>query len=599
MTNPVLTWSIIAVYLAFMLAMGIAFRRFNTNTADYFRGGSRGTWWLVGVSILATSVSARSFTANAGSAFEAGYSILVPYLATCAALVIQVWFLAPWMRQMRATTFAEIVRDRFDARTQQFYVWAKVLFFFIGAAIWLWGVATFIASVFHYPIAFVIVAVGLVALVISAAGGTMAVMASDVVQALIMLGMATLLTVLCLVELGGVGGLMKRLAAPELANVFTVAKPAGAFPGDQYTSAWLWALFVMMIVIQSSMEFAVRYFAVKDSASARRAALLATVLLFAVIPVFFVPAWTARLLYADEVLGFTTLSKPAESAFAVASLHLLPEGMIGLMIVAMLAVTMGTLDAGLNRNAALIVNDALPALMRALGRPMPDQRAQFRIAEIVTILLGLLCIATAIYFSSQKGLGLFEFANDVTALLLLPLALPICAGIFWKRVPPWSALASSVAAMIPSVWAYLAGKFFGAPWTLQQTVWWVLGVGTVTFFATTPWWRSSPRDYHERVDTFFAKMRTPVDFEREIGAATDAHQSRLVGWFCVTATICVLLLLPFVRGPRAHASVLGLAAFLAIPAALLLAHARRAARKASERTAELSNSARECASHRT
>jgi Na+/proline symporter len=519
--------------------------------------------------------SARSFTANSGAAYEAGFSVLINYIAIIVGLVVQVWFLAPWMRQMRATTFAEVIRERFDPRTQQLYVWAYVLYFFIVAAIWLWAVAVFVSSVFSYPISFVIVAVGVVALTISTVGGNMAVMASDVVQALIMFGLAGLLTALALIEIGGVGEFVRRISAPEMRSIFTFTKPPGTFPGNQYTASWMWAIFTFTMVIQCSMEFSVRYFAVKDGRAARRAALLAIVLVLLSMPVFFVPAWTARLLYSADVASYTVLGKPAESAFVVTSLRLLPEGLIGLMIVAMLAVTMGSLDAGLNRNAALIVNDALPALMRRLGRHMPSPRAQLRLAEVITVVLGVLCISLAVYFADQKGLGVFEFANDVTAQLALPLAIPMCAGIFWKRVPPWSALVSLVAATIPSACGFISGRFLAAPWSLQQTVCSVLLAGTIAFFATTPWWKSSSPEYRERVDGFFLKMKTPVDFTREIGEPNDRQQSRNVGWFCAVAAGCVLALLPFMHDARGVYSVLGLAGFLMLPAALLLWSARR------------------------
>jgi len=115
-----------------MVAIGFVFRSFNKNSGDFFRGGSQATWWMVGMSCFMTGVSAVTFTGNGGAAYEAGWSVLAIYLGNFAGMVVQAVLLAPWFRQMRATTFPEIIRERFGIGTQQMlaYITNSTLFFF-------------------------------------------------------------------------------------------------------------------------------------------------------------------------------------------------------------------------------------------------------------------------------------------------------------------------------------------------------------------------------------------------------------------------------------------------------------------------------------
>jgi hypothetical protein len=81
MTHPWIEYSLICAYL--LLVVGVVFKNFNKNSGDYFRGGSQGTWWLVGMGSFMAGISAFIFTANRGAAFEAGWTVLFIYLGNC------------------------------------------------------------------------------------------------------------------------------------------------------------------------------------------------------------------------------------------------------------------------------------------------------------------------------------------------------------------------------------------------------------------------------------------------------------------------------------------------------------------------------------
>ena len=68
---------VIVGYLALIITVGLVFKKFSSNTDDYFKGGSKGTWWLVGSSAFMSAFSAWTFTGAAGIAYEAGFTCLL------------------------------------------------------------------------------------------------------------------------------------------------------------------------------------------------------------------------------------------------------------------------------------------------------------------------------------------------------------------------------------------------------------------------------------------------------------------------------------------------------------------------------------------
>jgi len=157
--------SVIVVYLLFLLGVGFVFSRFNKNVSDYFRSGAQGTWWLVGTSLFIASVSASTFTANAGVAYEAGWTVIGVQVGFWIGILINALFLARWFRQLRCITFPEVLRMRFGVPVEQLYSCTSLLFQWVFSAITLWSVATFTGTIFKLNIPMLILIIGGVVLI--------------------------------------------------------------------------------------------------------------------------------------------------------------------------------------------------------------------------------------------------------------------------------------------------------------------------------------------------------------------------------------------------------------------------------------------------
>jgi SSS family transporter len=550
-THPI-EFVVVAIYFGVLLGLAFVFRRMNQNVDDYFRNGCRGSWWLVGSSAFVGNFTAWTFTGAAGVAFVAGWSVMVIFMIAPMVALITALLFADKFRQIRAVTAPEVLRRRFGGATEQFYSYFGILNNLLVSSIQLYGLAIFASAIFGLEIHLVIIFIGLVVLTYSLFGGSWAVMGTDFIQGLILVPVTIFVCILCLVEIGGIGRLFQMINEQGLTADFQM------FNTDQFservadfTWAWAIAMFLKNVPGQLSLITAVRYFAVKDGREARKAAFLDCGLSVMGLLFWFIPPITARLLFESEVLSMD-LANPAESAYAVAAMQLLPAGMAGLMVVAMLAATMSNLDTGLNRNAAIFTMNIYPLFCRLTGHTPMTGKALMRLGQAWTLMLGAAIILIAIYLSRQEGKGVFDFMLEVGAVLGMPMAVPMLLALLIKKVPSWAALLSIGVTAIPSSMAALSGRtpwlaewlpFLAESWIFQYIVFINGSVSVTTFLISLLFWKTTSPAYREKVDTFFRIMRTPVNFEEEVGLANDADQLTIIGSFLMVIGGGILLLM--------------------------------------------------------
>src|SRR6266851_4765989 len=204
---------IIAFYLAFILAIGLVFRRMSKDTSDYFRAGGAMPWWLTGASAWIFSFSAWTFTGAAGKVYETGLLVLCVFYATIFALIVAFAFTCVRFRRMRVITWMEAVRLRYGPFTEQFYTWIKLPLLLFFAGVGLNAIGVFMSAVFKMDMNTMLVVLGAVVTLVAFTGGSWAVLASDFVQAflIVTITISTAIMVLARPEIGGLGGLAGKV----------------------------------------------------------------------------------------------------------------------------------------------------------------------------------------------------------------------------------------------------------------------------------------------------------------------------------------------------------------------------------------------------
>ncbi len=521
-------FAVVGVYLVFMIVVGLVMKRFNNNADDYFRSGARSAWWLMGPSMMMSMTSASVFTASAGALFESGIAPLAVNFAQFFSGFILAAVLAAWFRQTRAITGPEIIRERFGPVTQQVFSYLNMIMQPIYGAFQLLGLSIFVSAVFGYPLWAVVIVLGVVVGVYSVSGGRWAVMATDFLQTLTLLPVIILVSVLALLKMGGIGQFLQRAGD---VGAFKFVHETGAFSDNRYSWKWIVAIFIMQLVSQLQLGWASRFLSAKDGTEARKAALCMTAIGMIMLPFLTIPALVAKVLYVEEVAAYGgILSKAAESAYVVVCKDLLPAGMMGLVIVAMFAATASSMDTGINTNAGVAVRNVVPPLRRLRGQPPLDPRKELMLGQRFSVALAGLIIALALYLATNSIGGLFEMILGFSARVQFPIALPLLLALFMKRAPRVCVLFSmGTGLVLPWLLQPVIEQYLAHPLDFADRV---LLIGACTFggyafsYAFSKF--ESPED-RALTAAFNLKMRTPVDFESEIGGGNDADQLRTIG----------------------------------------------------------------------
>jgi Na+/proline symporter len=536
----------LGIYFFFLLILGYGFSKMTRNMSDFVRGGAQGTWWLAGSSMMMAGISAFTFTGNGSAAFSAGPTFLIIYAGNCVSYLIGWAFLAAWYRQTRGYTNADVLRARFGTAVEQFSVYTGLMLRPVSAAIQLWALAMFARSVFGFPLTPTIIIIGVVVVAYSTMGGRWAVMATDFVQGLVMTVITIVIAFLALKHIGGIGTFFSYFSDPRFIEDFRFIKEPGQFSNDRFTLKWIIVIFIMTIYGQISLVTASRYLTIKDGAEARKASLLAFFLMAAGSCIWFIPPMVARFMYGDEIMA-QGMDNPAESAYAFLAIKVLPNGLLGVLIAAMFAATMSSMDTGLNSQAGIIVRNLVPRLRSALGlNPEISNRAEMLICYISTLLLGVFIIFIAVLFSEQKEFILFDAYLLIGSVIGLPLGFPLLVGLWIKRLSFWSYFVIFGACMIPSIISFYDSQFNNMPWTIQDRAMWIIIAGVVSTLLCMPFYRRTNPRQKQQIEDFFKTMHTPVNYAEEIGEETDKKQAWLVGLSAtmIGAAILFLLLVP-------------------------------------------------------
>ncbi len=564
----------LGIYFICLLFLGGLFAKFNSNLSDFVRGGGKGTWWIMGGSMLMAGISAFTFTGNGSAAYEAGPTFLVIYLANALGFLLGGLFLGRWYRQTRAYTGADVIRARFGTPAEQLSAYVGALLGPISSAIQLWALGIFVSSVFGFPLTTTVFVVGLIVVAYSVSGGSWAVMATDFVQAVVLMGITTILAVLSFVKIGGFHGFAEAVSAPEVAEAFKWIKAPGEFPGDRFTWQWCIIIFFMQLLNQINLGTAGRYLAAKDGREASRAAFFAMVMMLMGAVIWFLPAMVARFLYADLVMA-TPINEPATAAYSVIARELLPNGLLGVLIAGMFSATMSSIDSGLNGQTSTIMRNIVPRIRGKLQLPELNDQANLRWCRIVSTLIGGVIITFALMLVTLGQVALFDVFLLVGSVIGVPMTLPLISGLLLKRLPSWSYFFILIAGSIPSAFSLIWKATGGTPWTIQQRSMWVIAFGLAATFICWCFRGHSSESFREREAEFFIRMKTPVDFAKEIGEGNDSKQALLIGRIVLGMGLLMslFLLVPNTFGDRLI--ILALVGFILLVGLLLLGSARK------------------------
>lgn len=521
---------IIMIYMLAMVGIGFIFMRFNKGASDYFKGGNRIPWLVAGLSCFMSGFSAWTFTGAAGIAYRDGIVIALLYVGNAFSFLLGYFVFAKRWRRARITTTMTYLVERFDESTRQTFSIAIVFFQIFQGATVLYGLGLMVASTCGFPIMWTVLASGSMVLIYCILGGLWAVVIADFLQAVILMPFCLVLVGASLMRVGGFSGFIHGLP-PQMLSFHLKGEYGWA-----YVVCWS----LMVTVGYNSNVMAQRYFSVDNERSAKKVALLCFVFFLIGAFIWFIPPMAMRIIYPDLSKVLPTFANPHEAAFAAASLTLLPNGLIGIMLAAMFSSAMANLSGMFNFHASILSKD----VYQTLFAPQASDRAMLRIGRITTAGVAI-CITLLAVALAYTGKSIFSVMVVFNTLMALSYGPPALLGLVIKKTPHWSGMLSfGVGLVIGTFGSFVLG------WGLVKQIEFVAPVAIATFLLTTLFDRPGEAQSKRR-DEFFARLDTPIDVQKELTGSTD--QTTAIFRFLSRVTISVgllVLLLLFSVGPN-------------------------------------------------
>ncbi|AWV97128.1 sodium:solute symporter family transporter [Arcticibacterium luteifluviistationis] len=541
---------VIGLYFILILVIGVVFSRMASNsTSDYFRGGGRMLWWMVGSTAFMAQFSAVTFTGAAGKAFADGFAISLVYIGNTFAFFCGWAYFAHRFRQMRVDTPTQGVKRRFGPKNELFFSWALIVFSFLNAGVWLNALGVFTSAVFDADINLTIIVVGLTVVFVSVLSGAWGVVASDFVQTLVVAVVSVACAVVALIKVGG---------PVNLVNNF----PGGFVIGPNMNYPLiLFGTFIFFlpkqIITIMNLHDSFRFLNAKDSINARKASLLAMTLMGVGTIVWFIPPWAAATLYPDAAEGYTQLgNKAGDAVYLVFARNAMPIGTVGLLMAGLFAASMSSMDSALNKNAGIFIRSIYEPFLAKRNRKT-DDKSLLSISRLVSFVSGLGVIAAGLYFSSLKELSLFELMMSVSTMVQLPMMVPLLFGIFIKKTPQWAPWATIAVGLFVSWFianiftAEVCASMFGVESLTNReiidlniilTIAGHLFITSAFFCATSLFYNEAKDENREETELFFKDLERPVVADDDLQDKVDSQQRNKLGSMVMAMSVGILLM---------------------------------------------------------
>jgi SSS family solute:Na+ symporter len=451
-TLPVIDYMIIACSLVVPILVSLRFSRNQNNLKKFFTAGGRIPSWAVGMSILATLISSITFLAYPGEGYSSNWILLVQGLMVPVTLVLIIGFVVPLYRNVIKLSAYEYFEQRFGffARLYSSLGFFLAHFSKMGTVFFLLALA--FSKMTGFNTTEMIWIIGLIVLFITLLGGIEAVIWLDVFQGFLLIagGIITLIIIIASTQ-GGI------------AAIWEVAGKNQRLGFGPYELNFVKLTFFVMVLngffyaIQkygTDQTIVQRYLTAKTDKDAIRASLMGV---FLSVPVWalFMFIGTALFVYYTIHTGDMPPGTRPDAVFPVFIMTKLPTGITGLVLAALLAAAISSLDSDLNCLSAICVEDYFIRF-----RPESTEKQRMLLSRIIIILAGLAAVFIALYYTRIGGKGVLGIIFTLYSIFSGGIAGMFLLGIFTKRANKQGVYIGIAASVLFTAYAVLTSTRF-------------------------------------------------------------------------------------------------------------------------------------------
>ncbi|MEK6781692.1 MAG: sodium:solute symporter [Bacteroidota bacterium] len=422
----------------------------DTASADYFLSGKSEGWLVIGAALFASNIGSEIILGLAGSGARADMPNAQFEILASLVLIILGWVFVPFYLKTGVYTMPQFLEMRYSPAARTYlsvvsilaYVLTKIsLIIFSGALIFdMFGIPFWTGAII------IVLSTGFYTVL----GGLTAVIYTDLIQTVILLAGTIAVTFFGLHQLGGWNEMTNTIAVasaeqgnPSVQQFFNLWRPmsdtnypwTGMLFGAPILGVWYWCTdqFIVQKVLSA-----------KDISQARKGTLFAGFLKLLPVFIFLMPGIIAYTLAKKGMLEFSL--ENADQAMPAMITTLLPVGLKGLAIAALLAALMSSLSSAFNSSSTLFTIDFYKRY-----KPNATEKQLVLVGQIATVVLVIVSLSWIPFMRTLMGGGMFHYLQSIQAYISPPIAAVFLLGLFIKRINARGAIVSLWAGFVLGV----------------------------------------------------------------------------------------------------------------------------------------------------
>ncbi len=434
-----LNYTVLAVYLFVLLLIGFIYSKNQNSTDDFFKGGNRIPWWAAGISIFGTQLSAITFMAIPAKTFATDwlYFFLMMTIIMVSPFIIR--YFLPFYRRYNLTSAYEFLEMRFNLPTR---LVGSTMYIFLqlgrlGIVLLLPSLA--LSVVTGIDVNLCILTMGLMSILYTVLGGIEAVIWTDVLQVVVLLGGALLSLGILYASLDGVS-IGDYIGAYDKMKILDW--------NIDFSQPTLWVVLIGGLasnIVQYGSDQTViqRYLTTKDERSAAKGITVGAWMTLPATLIFFSLGTLLFVYYKSQPELLSPVLDKTDAVFPWFIVNGLPPGVSGLLIAAVFAASMSSLDSSMNSVATVITTDFVRRLW-----PLNRETGYLKMARWITVVIGVMGTGIAWMMATWGISSLWDQFNMIVGLFAGGLGGVFVLGIFFKRASGYGALIGLIASGI-------------------------------------------------------------------------------------------------------------------------------------------------------
>ncbi len=468
---PLLDIAIIVLYLLAMVLVGVYFSRRNKSADEFTRAAGRIPGWAIGISIYATFLSSNTFLGVPGKAFGGNWNAFAFSLSMPLAAWLATKYFVPFYRSTGEVSAYTNLEKRFGTWARTYAVVCFLLTQLARIGSIFFGISLTLQALTGYSMVIIMVVTGICIVIYTVMGGIEAVIWTEVVQGILKTVGAVIIIYLVVKEVPG--GFKDIIDVGLAENKFSLGTLDFDFVNSSFWVVLLYGFFINLNNFGMDQNYVQRYHTASSPKEANKSVWLCVWIYVPVSLLFFIIGTclytyymqnpelltTIKLQAASEQLGLGVQTpQVAELAATLAPadygdkimphfmVYMIPTGLLGLIVSAILSAAMSTISSGMNASATVFTEDIYK---RYFNKDSSDTNS-LKVLYIATVVVGVIGMICGIAMIGIKSLldvwwtlsGIF--AGGMLGLFLL--------GLISKRATNSDAIVGTIVGICVILW---------------------------------------------------------------------------------------------------------------------------------------------------